>query len=247
MKSLENTQLTNPEINALAMEYKATRDEAVFNKLMSAVKDLAEHLAYKFYNNSRGLNVPEDDFVQEAYLAVYSSIDSYDVEKGSYFTAHLKRCVEWKIQDNIIKANQRKSQQFNRQALSLDASINSGTDSFLSAVEHQYATDTEEVFNTAVENVESNDTPDVFSLAKELITDFSQDASEDDKTIIETTFSVILTASHESGDIKRKITKALTDTLGVAPATARKKKSRAFARFEAFASERNFEISLSQF
>ncbi|MEH7117231.1 hypothetical protein V7128_07385 [Neobacillus vireti] len=247
MKTIENIQLSNSEINTLAMDYKATADESIFNKLMASVKNLAEHTAFKMYNKSRGLHIPEDEFVQEAYLAVYWAVDSYDASKGGNFTTHVKRFVEWKIQDNIIKKSQNKSAQFAKETLSLDVTVNDGQDSFLSAVEYQLASDKDEVFNTAVESVDENDSPDVLSTAKELILAFGASSSSDDYTIIDTTFSVILNHSTESGDIKRKVTKALIEVLGVTSATARKKKSRAFDRFEKFASEKGFSIDMSQF
>lgn len=247
MKTIEKKQLTNSEINALAMEYKATYSEQVFNDLMASVKNLVETIAFKYYNHSRGLNIPEDDFTQEAYLAVFTAVESYDAEKGGNFTTHVKRLVEWKIQDNIIKTSKKKSEQFQKHSLSLDVTVNGGQDSFLSAVEHQFATEADEVYNSAIETEDATATLDVFAAAKGLVSAFSQDASEDDKVIIETTFAVILTASDESGDIKRKITKALSDALNVTSATARKKKSRAFARFEAYAVEKNMPIDMSQF
>lgn len=245
MKQLESTQLSNAQIDALAMQYKSTGDELIFNELMAAVQDLADHIAWKMYSRSRGLNLDKSIYEQEAYLAVYFSIESYDSAKGSYFTAHLKRNIEWRIQDNIFKNSQRKVQQFHTQALSLDVMV--GDETFLDVVEEQVATSNDLVFDAVSDNVNPDHSPNIISLTNEIIAGFSQESSEDDKAIIETTFAVILSASEEAGDIKRKVTKALTDTLGVTAATARKKKSRAFARLEKYAATKNFNLDMSQF
>lgn len=247
MKNLTTVQKTNNEINALAMEYKATKDDYIFTQLMEAVKDLAEGVAYKIYNNSKGLNVPVDEFLQYAYIAVFKATESYDADKGGNFTTHVKRYVEWTISDHIIKKSVKKSEQFYKKQLSLDMPVGDGDSTFMYAVEYQFATDADAVYDAVLERVECSASPDILSIAKELVSAFAQEASEDDVTIIKTTFATILSVKELKGDIKRVINKALEYVLGASSATVRQKKSRAFKRFETFASKKGYSVDLSQF
>jgi len=240
-------KLTNAEINALVMEYKETQTDVQFNLIFDAVSGLATKLGYKAYNKYKGLaeksGYTSDDFVSSALIAVHKASKVYDIEKGADFTSLVKQLVEWTIQDEIIKKSQTLSAQFNSATLSLDKPVNESTD-FLEAIEHQHATDIEDVFNAVLESFQ--DEQNLGGILTGLANDFSCENSSDDSIIIKTWVATILTVDNAS---KKIVNQAIETALPQYKADAiRKKKSRAVKRFNDFAVNSGYpSFDLSQF
>lgn len=241
---------TNEEINAMVLEYQADPSEALYAEIHEAVAPMAEQLAYKFYHNSKGLNIQADEFIQCAYIAIFKAVEKYDSQKAkaTNFTTSVRQFVEWTINDEIFKKSQNKSAQFNNKALSLDKPLESNDGTFLDAVEYQFATDIDEVFN-AIADQQEESVESLGSILTGLVKEFAVNASADDSTIIKTWVTTILSISDASADVKKLVNKALEIAMpDTASATIRKKKSRAEQRFNTFAQEKGFSsFKLSQF
>jgi DNA-directed RNA polymerase specialized sigma subunit len=245
---------SNEEINAMVLEYQANPSETLYNEIHKAVAPMAEQLAYKHFHDSKGLlkglNVSVDEFVQCAYIAIFRAVQKYDASKAksTHFTTSVRQFVEWTINDEIFKKSQNKSTQFNKQALSLDMPLSSNDGTFFDAVEYQFATDIDEVFNAvAKEQEESVDS--LGFILTDLAKEFSVNASADDSTIIKTWVATILSITDASTNVKKLVNKALELAMPNYNSDAiRQKKSRAEKRFNKFAQEKGFSsFKLSQF
>lgn len=249
-------KLTNEQINEMVSQYQATPSENLYNDIHEAVYPMAEQVAFRAYHNSLKLCSTEhltvDDFTACSYIAVFKALQSYDFEKAgaTNFTTSVKQFVKWTIEDTIFKKAKNKEAQMLREAVSLDkpAKSDEGSD-LLSAVESHYSTDVDAVFNAVLESVKTKDENSLINVLFDLVLDFSAIASEDDTTIIKTWVATIFSITDGSADIKKLVNTALADSMpGVAPATVRKKKSRAERKFNLFAKDNGFpDFCLSQF
>jgi DNA-directed RNA polymerase specialized sigma subunit len=240
---------TNEEINAMVMEYKANPTEFGYQDIHDAVIPMAEQVAYKMYHQSKGLNVSKDEYVQCAYIAIFKAIDKYDASKGANFTSFVKQFVEWTINDEIFKKSQTNSAKFHKQALSLDKPLDSNEGTFLDAVEYQFATDINAVFDAIAEEQAEQDVNSLGSILTGLAKEFAEIASIDDSTIIKTWISTILSLTDAKADVKKLVNKAIELAMpNFKPDAIRQKKSRAVKRFNKFAQEKGFsQFDLSQF
>jgi hypothetical protein len=239
--------LSNSEHIAMIKAYKATKDDFIFADLFAEVQEVAEKLAYKEWDKSKGLNIPKDDFVSVAYEAVLKSINSFDGEQGSNFVSFVKKNVLWSISDGIYKKSATKAEQFHKVASvnSLDKTVSHGeeTATFGDLVAIQFATDADAVFESVfTESDESSFMDDI----KVLVSNFSDEANADDSNLIKLVFSTILTTENPTAKV---VNSALSTAMpDVKSATLRKRKSRAIDRFTNFAKENGFvALDLSQF
>ena len=240
--------MNNRELNEMVKAYQANPDEFLYMDIHEAVYPMAEAVAYGYYHDYKWLNIPADEFTQCARIAIFKSIDKYDIEKGSNFTSLVKQLTKWTINDEILKKVNSKANSFYSECLYLDKPLSSTDGTFLDAIEYQVSTDKDQVFNAIVEEVE----PDMGSLKgilTGLVQEFSADASEDDAVIIKTWVTTLLTLKDSNIDVKKVVNKALELAMpAVASATIRKKKGRAEKRFNTFAQEKGFSsFCLSQF
>jgi len=235
---------------AMTKEYQATKDDMVFSDLFAEVSEMAEKLAHReWYKTNISLHTPVGDYISCAYDGVMKAINTYSAEQGSKFTAYVKQHVLWAINDGIYKKAETKSALLNSYAsvYSLDRPTSpTGEDAFSNNGDrfaYDYnSTDIDHVFNSAFENLEA----DMFTEIQELVNYFSEESSQDDSSFIKVIFSAIVTAEKPSAkEVNKAIAAAMPE---VKPATLRKRKSRAIAKFTAYAKENGFvAIDLSQF
>lgn len=241
------TLLTNAQHIEMINTYKATKDDFTFNDIFAEVSEIAEKLAYKEWDKSKGLNIPADDFISIAYEAVLKAINTFDGGQGSNFVSFVKKNVLWSINDAIYKKSVTKVEQFNKTASrnSLDKTVSNGDESatFGDLVALQYSTDVDAVFNAVFAEAEQSA---FMEDVKILVSNFSADANADDSKLIKLVFSTIMA---ESTPTAKTVNKALATALpDVKSATLRKRKSRAVAKFTDFAKENGFDaLDLSQF
>lgn len=235
------------EINAMAVEYQANPSEFLYADIHEAVAPMAEKVAYKIWHKSQGLNVSKDEFVQCAYIAIFKAVSAFDPTKGGDFTSLVKQLVEWTIQDDIFKKHDTNSAQFNKKSLSLDMPVGEeGT--FMDAIEYQYATDVDAVFNAML----TDDELDLESLSATLlnvVSKYSETASAEDSKLIKVWVTTILKDQFATADTKKAVNDALADAFAdLSSANLRQKKSRVEKKFNKFAQDLGFpEFKLSHF
>src|SRR5579875_46831 len=170
---------SNAEINSMVMQYQAHPSEALYMDIHEAVYPMAKAVAFSYYHKSKGLNKSADEFAQCARIAIFKAIPKFNAEKGSDFTSLVRQFVEWTVNDELFKKAKNKSTQFNQAALSLDKPLSSNDGTFLDAVEYQFATDVDTVFNAVAEE-SAHDFNSLRAILTCLVKDFSETASADD-------------------------------------------------------------------
>lgn len=247
---------SNREINEMVTAYQevaATESELremLYLDIHEAVYPMCEAVAYSYYHKSKGINKDKEEFAQCAKIAVYKAAINYDIAKGADFTSLAKQLTEWTINDELFKKAKSKSSLFNYTHLSLDKPLSADSGTFFDAIEHQYATEIDEVFNSA--DVGEDDGTDFSSLTKllnGLVDDFSSVAKEDEVQLVKVWISTMLSIKNQSQDIKKAVNKALEQLMpDVAPATIRKRKARVEKKFNEFAKDCGYlSFKLSHF
>ncbi|MFG3611456.1 hypothetical protein [Rummeliibacillus stabekisii] len=246
--------LSNAEINTLVKEYQVEQSESTFNEIYDAVYPVAEQIAYGLYQKSQGLchrhSIQKDEFAQCASIAVFKAVNTFNFAKAgnTNFTTSVRQYVQWTIQDEIFKKYDSKENTEYSNSLSFDKETSSGG-TFLQAVEHQFATDPDAIFDSVAEDILSSDTTSLSTVLVDLVKEFSENVSEDDSQIIKVWVATILNITDESADVKKAVNTSLQSAFpDVASATIRKRKSRAEKKFNTFALEKGFSsFCLSQF
>lgn len=239
--------LTNTQHTEMIKEYRATKEDFIFADIFAEVQEIAEKLAYKEWDKSKGLNIPKDDFVSIAYEAVMKAINTFEADQGSNFVSYVKKQVLWSISDSIYKKSSTKAEQFNSVASknSLDKQVSKGDDTatFGELVALQFATDADTVFESVFKD---SDESAFMEDVKILVQNFSESANADDSSLIKIVFTTILTDDAPTAKVvNNALAKAMPE---VKSATLRKRKSRAVERFTGFAKENGFTaLDLSQF
>lgn len=77
------------ELIYLVRENDNSSYDILFNKYMPIMK----RLAYEYYKNFNSFGYDLDDFVQEAYLSFYKSLDVYDPDKDCLFYTFVVMCI----------------------------------------------------------------------------------------------------------------------------------------------------------
>lgn len=239
---------SNAEINAMVVAYQNNPSDFLYSEIHEAVAPMAEKVAFKHYHKSKLLNISKDEYVQCAYIAIFKAVDAFDVSKGSHFTSLVKQLVDWTINDDIYKKANSQSNQFNVNTLSLDKPLSNEEGTFLDAIEEQYATDVDALFNDLIAK-EEDESQSLTSILLGLVQDFSDSAKKEEITIIKTWVTTILSVTDASVDAKKLVNKALESVLPeLSSATLRQKKSRAEKKFNKFAQEKGFSaFKLSHF
>lgn len=239
--------VSNENINAMVVAYQADPSEFLYADIHEAVSPMAEKVAYKIWHGSQGLNVSKDEFKQCAFIAIFKAVSAYDPTKGGQFTSLVKQLVEWTIQDDIFKKHDTHSAQFHKQALSLDKPVGEeGT--FMDAIEYQYATDVDAVFNAMLQD----DELDLDSLTATLlnfVSAYDETASKEDSKLIKVWVTTLLKDEFSTVDTKKAVNDALAEAFSELSSTnLRQKKSRTEKKFNKFVQELGFtEFKLSHF
>lgn len=241
---------SNAEINELVVAYQNNPNELLYAEIHEAVSPMAEKVAFKLYHNSKSLQVSKDEYVQCAYIAIFKAVSAFDVSKGANFTSLVKQLVEWTVKDEIFKKANSQSNQFNTSTLSLDKPLGNEEGTFLDAIEYQYATDVDALFNDLLaKEEESHDSASLGAILLGLVKDFSESAKDEETLIVKTWVTTILAVTDSSVDAKKLVNKALESVLpDLTLANLRQKKSRAEKKFNQFAQEKGFSsFKLSHF
>lgn len=229
-------------LGQMVSEYRETKDDFIFSEIMDNVGDMVRKQAYREWHKSSGLNLGKDEFVQVAYIGLMNAVNNYTSERGSNFVSFVTANVKWAINDNIYKKQTTKTEEFNRDSLSLDYSYGSDEGTFMDTIEHQLATDPNDVYESVIEEMDSDNT--LINKLNKLVTEFSV-INEADSTIVKSVIAIILEdAEATAKTVNAKLAAAFPE---IKSATLRKRKSRAMSRFTEYAEENGFSIDLSQF
>lgn len=82
-----------PEIAQMFVEYRATGDRALRNRLVEDHRDLADYFVKRY--SRRG--VPSDDLRQLALMAIIHAVERFDPEVGVAFSTFASRTIEGEL------------------------------------------------------------------------------------------------------------------------------------------------------
>ena len=95
------------------------KNEQAINLLLSKYYNNIKAIVFKYKTYIKNSRLEYSDVLQEALLAFFKSIESYEVNEKVKFNTYFNSVVDRKIRDYIRKNNSKKEKAFN-QALSLE-------------------------------------------------------------------------------------------------------------------------------
>lgn len=84
MGSTQVEKLSDEQVHALLVEYLATRDVQLRDRIVLQYKNLVESVARRF----AGSGEPLEDLVQEGFIGLITATDLYDADKGVKFSTY---------------------------------------------------------------------------------------------------------------------------------------------------------------
>ena len=95
------------------------KNEQAINLLLSKYYNNIKAIVFKYKTYIKNSRLEYSDILQEALLAFFKSIESYEVNEKVKFNTYFNSVIDRKIRDYIRKNNSKKEKAFN-QALSLE-------------------------------------------------------------------------------------------------------------------------------
>ena len=95
------------------------KNEQAINLLLSKYYNNIKAIVFKYKTYIKNSRLEYSDVLQEALLAFFKSIESYEVNEKVKFNTYFNSVIDRKIRDYIRKNNSKKEKAFN-QALSLE-------------------------------------------------------------------------------------------------------------------------------
>lgn len=89
----------------LVLEYQTTQDEAVLQEILIRNKGLLHMWVYLYRNIPY---VEEEDLLEEAYIACWRAVKSYDPQRGTSFTTILRAAVTQQLNRLYNEATRKK-------------------------------------------------------------------------------------------------------------------------------------------